>query len=91
MRVYAKNNTLVCEPYELKNQSSSSLFVSIDNSDNIAKIIDLDDSINNDYGYNRNDIIIYDNTKYVKECVLCGKKYIMIPKCNVFAIIKEDE
>ena len=89
MRLYAKNHTLVCEPYELKNQNSRSLIVGIEDCKEIAKIIDLDETTN-DKGYNRNDIIVYD-TKYVKECVLCGKKYIMIPKHNVLAIIKEDE
>lgn len=91
MKVYAKNNTLVCEPYELQNESASSLFVGMANCNDVAKIIDIDDTkVTDNVKYNRNDIIVYD-TKYVKECVLCGKKYLMIPRCNVLALIKEDE
>lgn len=91
MKVYAKNNTLVCEPYELQNQNSNTLLIGIENCNDIAKIIDIDTTkTNNEDNYMVGDIIVYD-TKYVKECVLCGKKYLMIPRCNVLAIIKEDE
>ena len=89
MKVYAKNNTLVCEPYELKNQNSNSLLIGIENCNDIAKIIDIDTD-KNTCDYSIGDIVIYD-AKYVKECMLCGTKYLMIPRCNVLAIIKEDE
>lgn len=90
MKVYAKKHNMVCEPYEPNNQNANSLLISTSNSNNIAKIIDIDTKDNYDCKYQCGDIVVYDE-QYATKCVLCGKEYIIVSEVDVLAIIKEDE
>lgn len=90
MKVYAKNYNLVCEPYEVQTQNSSHLLINTSNSNNIAKIIDIDEEYNDHNKYHCGDIVIYD-AQYASKCMLCGKEYIIFCEGDVLAIIKEDE
>ena len=89
MKIYARNYNVVCEPYKPQNQTSNSLLIDISNSNNIAKIIDID-PIYDDCAYDCGDIIVYDE-QYAIKCVLCGKEYIIVGTSDIYATIKEDE
>jgi hypothetical protein len=86
MKLYAMN-TLLCEPYELKNQKSNSLFLTPDNTVRTAKIIS---SPRDEVRYTEDMIVVCDKED-VKEYMIDGKKYFAINPYDVFAIIKEDE
>lgn len=90
MKIYARNYNFVCEPYKPQNQSSNSLLIDVSNSNNIAKIIDIDPIIHDDCVYDCGDIIVYDE-QYATKCVLYGKEYIIVGSSDVVATIKEDE
>ena len=90
MKVYAQNYYLLCEPYELQSQSSSGLFIGMENSKNVAKIIDIGNKSVKHCDLKCDDIILY-NADKAKEYVLGGKKYIIVYKSDIYAVIKEGE
>ena len=93
MKLYARNGYLICEPYEVTKQNSNSLLIKNNDSDNIAKIIEKENH-NTIYDYEIkceiNDIILYNKDK-AKECVVDGKKYIIVDMADIFAVIGEEE
>lgn len=90
MKVYAQNYYVLCEPYELKSQSTSGLFVNIENSKNVAKIIDIGTEWEDACNFKCDDIILY-NSEEARECIVGGKKYIVVYSADIYALIKEDE
>ena len=92
MKVYVKNYYLLCEPYELQTPTANGLFVGIENSKNIAKIIDIGKDITwgNECNLENGDIILY-NENETKECIVCGKKYVIVHPSDVYATIKEED
>lgn len=90
MKVYAKNYYLLCEPYELKTPSSNGLLLGMENSKNVAKIIDIGNEFEDHCDFKCDDIVLY-NADEAKECVLGGKKYVVVYSSDVYALIKEGE
>ena len=90
MKLYARNNYLICEPYELT-QSSNGLLIQNANVNKIEKVINADGAnCFCDVDCKVGDIILYDTDK-AKDYMLNGKKYIIINNIDVFAIVKENE
>lgn len=87
MRLYGKNNYLICEPYEFTNETSNSLIIQNINTNKMAKIVDAGDA----YPVCGFDNIILYNEDKAKEYMLNGTKYIVIHSDDIYAVVREEE